>query len=66
LGEAERALADFDRALQLDPKIASALFGRSLAKRQMGDGMGAEGDAATAREIDARVETRLRKEDMIP
>ena len=32
-----QALADYDAALKIDPGQATALFGRGVVRRQMGD-----------------------------
>jgi hypothetical protein len=32
-----QAIADYDAALKVDPKLASALFGRGVARHQMDD-----------------------------
>ena len=46
--EADRALADFDAALKLNPRCASSLYGRGVAKRAKGDRRGADADIAEA------------------
>jgi tetratricopeptide (TPR) repeat protein len=49
MGQYDRAIADYDEALKLDPKIAWSLYGRGLAKRHKGDAAGkADMDAAVA------------------
>ena len=65
-GEPLAALADFDQALNIRPRMATSLLGRSLAKRQLGDEPGAERDAASARAIKADVEADLRAEAILP
>jgi tetratricopeptide (TPR) repeat protein len=44
LGEHRRAIADFDRALELDPGLTGALYDRALANLARGDGAAAEQD----------------------
>ena len=36
-GKFSKAIADYDAALRLDPKHASALYGRGIAKRRSGN-----------------------------
>jgi len=47
----ESAIADYDAALKLDPKIAAALYGRELARRARGDNAAGEADIAAAKRI---------------
>jgi tetratricopeptide (TPR) repeat protein len=51
----EQAIRDYDRAISLAPKFALALYGRGVAKEQLGDRDGAEADVAAARQIDPEV-----------
>jgi hypothetical protein len=46
----DKAIADYDAALQLDAKRATALYGRGLAKAKKGDASG-EADIAAAKAI---------------
>ena len=55
LGQWERAIADFDSALQLDPKLASSLYGRGFAKRKTGDLAGGNADIAAATAVEKDV-----------
>lgn len=50
------ALADYDAALTLQPKLASSLFGRGLAKLRLGDGAGGKADLDAARAIRKEVD----------
>ena len=45
------AIDDFTAALNANPKIANALYGRGLAKRKKGDESGADSDFAAARAV---------------
>lgn len=45
------AIADYDSALQLDPKLDSSLYGRGLAKRMKGDRAGGDADIHSAEAI---------------
>ena len=48
LNQFDSAIADYSAALKLDPKLASALYGRGLAKQKKGDGAGGQVDMASA------------------
>jgi hypothetical protein len=48
-------MADFNNALRIDPKKASSLFGRGVAKRRMGDTAGGDADIAAAKVLSADV-----------
>jgi tetratricopeptide (TPR) repeat protein len=50
LGRWKEAIAAYDAALQLHPKLAPSLFGRGLAKRGLRQRREAEADLSTARE----------------
>ena len=56
IGNYALAIQDCDEALRLDPKLAVALWIRGLAKRKLGDEVGANDDAEKARAIDANVD----------
>ncbi len=62
-GEAERGLADFSRALELDPDLVPALFGRAAASCRLGQGEDALADwgrgLALAPELARRVQAEL-------
>jgi tetratricopeptide (TPR) repeat protein len=51
LGKIDRALADFDAALRLQPKDAHPLHGRGLARLRKGNRAGAEADFAAAKRL---------------
>ena len=53
-GDLDGALADFDRAIALDPKDAFAYFNRAYAKRLKNDVAGAIADYTRAIELDSR------------
>jgi tetratricopeptide (TPR) repeat protein len=48
LGQASEALADYNAALQMNPKLATSLYGRGLIKRRTGNAAEAEADIAAA------------------
>ena len=47
----QKAIADYDAALRINPKHASALYGRGIAKRRSGNASGGDGDIAAAKLI---------------
>jgi Tfp pilus assembly protein PilF len=51
----DRAIADFDQAIRLDPKSAMAYRNRGLMKHAKGDTAGADEDIATAQKIDPNI-----------
>ena len=55
----DAAIADYDVALKLNPKLAGSLYGRGLAKRRTGDAAGAEADIAAATALQANVAARF-------
>jgi hypothetical protein len=50
------ALDDFSAALRFDPKLASALYGRGLARLKSGDKAGGNADISAAKEIQAGID----------
>lgn len=52
-GDLDRALADFNRAIEIDPNFASAYSNRGLAKKNKGDLDGAMADFDKAIELDS-------------
>jgi tetratricopeptide (TPR) repeat protein len=48
LGQYDNAIADYNAALKLNAKLASALYGRGLAKQKKGDAAGGQVDMAAA------------------
>jgi len=60
------AIADFDHALKLDPRLASSLFGRGKAKERSGDKAGAARDYDAARAIDRGIEAELAQQRILP
>jgi tetratricopeptide (TPR) repeat protein len=51
LGNYPKALADFDRSIELRPKGAWSLYGRGLTKARLGDAAQGEADLAAARTL---------------
>ena len=54
IGQSQRAIADYDAALQLSARKASSLYGRGIAKLRIGDASG-HTDIADAKAIDSRI-----------
>ena len=50
-GRPDVAIADYDAALRIDPKLANALYGRGLAKRRRGETSSGEEDIAAAKAL---------------
>jgi Flp pilus assembly protein TadD len=54
-GEPAQALGDYQAALALRPAMVSALFGRGLAEKRLGDIARADADLARAATLDPQV-----------
>ena len=54
-GDLDRAIADYDQAIRLDPKDATTYFDRGLVKRAKGDIPGGDADVAIAKNVDPTV-----------
>jgi tetratricopeptide (TPR) repeat protein len=54
-GDLDRAIADFEQAIRLQPALAVGLYWRGIAKRLKGDAAAGEADIAAARKIDPDV-----------
>src|SRR5215472_14385529 len=66
LGDLTAAILDFDKAIELDPKMASSLFGRGKAEELQGDELAAARDYAAARAIQSDIETDLVRQHVLP
>ncbi len=55
VNELQPALADYTKAIEIDPKLAEALGNRSLLHQKLGDEAKAREDAVAARRIDRKV-----------
>jgi tetratricopeptide (TPR) repeat protein len=55
LGEWDSAIADYTSALRLDPKLASSLYGRGLAKLTRGDTSEGNAELAAAKKLEANI-----------
>ena len=60
MGQYDKAIADYNEALQLNPRIAWSLYGRGLARHHKSD-PGAEADLAAATAIDPSLPARAKK-----
>lgn len=56
MGQLDAAIDDYSSALHLDSKLASALYGRGLAKLKRGDKAGSDTDILAARTIRIRID----------
>jgi hypothetical protein len=56
MGQADEAIGDFSSALRFDPKLASALYGRGLARLKNGDKAGGDADISAAKTIRAGID----------
>ncbi|MCZ3349639.1 tetratricopeptide repeat protein, partial [Acinetobacter baumannii] len=54
-GELGAAIDDYSSALRIDPRLASALYGRGLAKLKQGDRAGGNIDIAAAKAIQGSI-----------
>jgi len=59
LGQYDRAIADYDAALKLNPRTAWSLYGRGLAKRHKGD-PSAQSDMDAAAAINPELTARAK------
>jgi tetratricopeptide (TPR) repeat protein len=55
MGDVNRAIEDYDKAIELNPNIALAYRHRALAKSAKGDVAGAQADMMMARKLDPRL-----------
>jgi len=61
LGRLDEAIADFDEALKINPKLAGYLYGRGLAKQKNGDQAGGDADIVAAKAIKATIADEFAK-----
>ena len=54
-GQVAAAIDDYSSALRFDPKLASALYGRGLAKLKQGDKVGGDTDISMAMTIQGNI-----------
>jgi hypothetical protein len=56
MGQWDSAIDDYSSALRFDPKLASSLYGRGLAKLKKGETADGNADIAEAKAIEANIE----------
>lgn len=62
----KQAVEDYDAALQIDPKMPSALYGRGLAELRLGEKAQGESDLAAAGKLDTGIARRYAKKGLAP
>jgi tetratricopeptide (TPR) repeat protein len=55
MGQWDSAIADYSSALRLDPRLASSLYGRGLAKLKKGGTADGDADISAAKAIEAKI-----------
>jgi tetratricopeptide (TPR) repeat protein len=55
MGQFDAAMDDYNSALRFEPKLASALYGRGLAKLGRGNKAGGDTDISMAKTIQANI-----------
>ena len=58
-GDLDRAIADYDAALRLNPSISNSLFGRGVAYARKGHRAEAAQDINTARTLDPNIDREM-------
>jgi tetratricopeptide (TPR) repeat protein len=55
MGQLDSAIEDYSSALRIEPQMASALYGRGLARLKKGDAAGGNADVAEAKKLETTV-----------
>ena len=55
MGQFDSAISDYSSALRIEPKMASALYGRGLARIKKGDTAGGTADVEAAKKLETKV-----------
>ena len=55
MGQLDEAIDDYTSALQFDPTLAAALYGRGLARLKKGDVTGSSTDISAAKTIQLKI-----------
>ncbi len=66
LGRLQDAFHDYDSALQIDPRMPTALFGRGLVELRAGEASQGQSDLAAAEKLDSGVAQRFAKMGLAP
>jgi hypothetical protein len=61
LDRLDEAIADYDAALKLNPKMAGPLYGRGIARQKKGDQAGGDADIAARQGDQGHGRRRIRK-----
>jgi tetratricopeptide (TPR) repeat protein len=61
LDRIDEAIADYDAALKINPKLPGSLYGRGLARQKKGDQAGGDADIAAAKAIKAAIADEFAK-----
>jgi tetratricopeptide (TPR) repeat protein len=55
MGQWDSAIADYNSALRIDPKLPTALYGRGLAELKKGNSTEGSADIAAAKTVDPNI-----------
>lgn len=55
LGQFDSAINDYSSALRIEPALATALYGRGLARIKKGDATGGNADLAAAAKLEQKI-----------
>jgi tetratricopeptide (TPR) repeat protein len=66
LGSLRDAVRDYDSALDTNPDLSNALYGRGLAELRLGDKARGQADLAAAEKLDASIERRFARMGLAP
>jgi tetratricopeptide (TPR) repeat protein len=55
MGRFDAAIEDYSSALRIEPKMASALYGRGLARIKKGDAAGGNADLVAAKNLETKI-----------
>jgi len=66
LGRYDKAIADYDAALALNPKIAWSLYGRGLAKQHLGQAAAAQADIDAAQALAPKIAEEAASHGIVP
>jgi tetratricopeptide (TPR) repeat protein len=66
MGQFDMAIDDYNSALRSEPKLASALYGRGLAKLKKGDKVGSDADISAAEKIQETIGADFTRYGVMP